>query len=175
MKTNIALVGFMGVGKSTAGKILARRLGKRYIEADSLISKRAGKSIAQVFKDEGEIAFREIEIEVIKELASKEGLVIDCGGGVVLNRINVDRLKQNAKIIWLKASPSTILKRTSTVGDRRPLLDQQKNMSSIQSLIRFRKPFYDRAADIEVDTSKLSTESVVSKIIGRLKEYADFN
>jgi shikimate kinase len=69
----------------------------------------------------------------------------------------------------------TILKRTSSDGDRRPLLNQQKNMSSIQSLIRFRKSFYEHSADIEVDTSKVSPESVVSEIIERLKEYVDFN
>ena len=159
----------MRVGKTTVGRLLAQRLDKRYVETDSIIVKKAGKSIAQVFEDDGEIAFREIEIEVVKELASKEGLVIDCGGGVVLNRINIDRLKQNAIIIWLKASADIILKRTSSDGDQRPLLNQKKNVSSIQSLIRFRKSFYEWAADIEVDTSKMSPESVVSEIIEQQK------
>ncbi len=71
------------------------------------MSQRAGKSIPQIFQEDGEIAFRELEIEVIKEIASKENLVIDCGGGVVLNKINIDRLKQNAIIVWLTASPRT--------------------------------------------------------------------
>ena len=122
MKSNVALIGFMGVGKSAVGKALAERLGKKYVEVDSLIVQKAGKSITQIFQEEGEIAFRELEIEVIKEIALKKNQVIDCGGGVVLNKINIDRLKQNAVIIWLTASPEVILKRTTLDGDVRPLL-----------------------------------------------------
>ena len=92
---------------------------------DSLIDEKAGKSIPRIFQEDGEIAFREMEIEVIKEIASRKNQVIDCGGGVVLNKINIDRLKQNAVIVWLTASPSDILKRLPD-GDREAFV-QGKN------------------------------------------------
>jgi len=174
MKTNVALIGFMGVGKTSVGKLLAQRLGKSYIETDSLIVKKAGKSIPRVFKEDGEIAFREREIEVVKELVLNEGLVIDCGGGVVLNKINIDRLKQKAVVVWLTASPSIILKRTAD-GDWRPLLNQNKGIAGIKSMIRLRKPFYEQAAEIKIDTSEMNMESVVNTIIERLKQHEDFH
>jgi shikimate kinase len=167
MKTNVALIGFMGVGKTVVGNLVAQRLDKEFVETDSLIVQKAGKSIAKIFKEDGEIAFRDTEIEVIKE-------VIDCGGGIVLNKINIDRLKQKAIVVWLAASPNTILKRTAAGRDERPLLSQNKGISGIQSMIHLRKPFYEQAADIKVDTSRLSTESVASKIIERLAEFEDF-
>jgi shikimate kinase len=174
MKTNVALIGFMGVGKTVVGNLVAQRLDKQFVETDSLIVQKAGKSIAKIFKEDGEIAFRDTEIEVIKELAPEEGLVIDCGGGIVLNKINIDRLKQKAIVVWLTASPNTILKRTAADRDERPLLSQNKGIAGIQSMIHLRKPFYEQAADIKVDTSRLSTESVASKIIERLAEFEDF-
>ena len=84
------------------------------------MSKRPGKQFREYFQEDGEIAFRQLEIEIIKKLASQENLVIDCGGGVVLNKINIDRLRQNAIVVSLTASPETILKRTSSNGDGRP-------------------------------------------------------
>ncbi len=175
MKTNVALIGFMGVGKTSVGKILAKRLGRKYAEVDSLIVQKAGKSITEIFEQDGEIAFRDIEIAVIKEVASKGNLVIDCGGGVVLNKINIDRLKLNAVIVWLTASQDTILKRTSSDGDGRPLLKKNNGISDIRSSIRSRKPYYEQAADIKVDTTYLDVESVVLQIIGKLKENEDFH
>ena len=91
MKTSVALIGFMGVGKSAVGEELAARLGKKLVRVDALIESKAGKSIPRIFEEEGETTFREREIEVIKEIAAEKDQVIDCGGGVVLNRINIDR------------------------------------------------------------------------------------
>lgn len=174
MKTNVAIIGFMGVGKSTVGKLLAKKLGKQYVETDSLIVKRVGKSIPQIFKEDGEIAFRELEIEIIKELALKEGQVIDCGGGVVLNKINIDRLKQSSIVVWLTASPLAIARRTSFDGDGRPLLNYRNDITNIRSLLHERKPFYELASEIEVNTTGKSVELVVNKIIERLKQHEDF-
>lgn len=175
MKNNVALTGFMGVGKTSVGKLLAERLGKKYVEADSLIVEKAGKAIPRIFQEDGEIAFRQLEIEIIKKLASQENLVIDCGGGVVLNKINIDRLRQNAIVVSLTASPETILKRTSSNGDGRPVLKQNNGIGGIISLLRLRKPYYEQAAEIKIDTSKLSIESAVAKIIEQLKENEDFH
>jgi shikimate kinase len=175
MKNNVALIGFMAVGKTSVGKLLAEELGKQYIEVDSLIVEKAGKSIPQIFREDGEIAFRQMEIEIIQKLACQEKLVIDCGGGVVLNKINIDRLRQNAIVVWLVASPQTILKRTAVDGDARPVLKQTNGIEGIKFLLRLRKPYYQHAADIKIDTSKLSLESTVARIIELLKENEDFH
>jgi shikimate kinase len=174
MKTNVALIGFMGVGKSAVGKILADDLAKKFIETDFLIVQKTGRTIPQIFREEGEIAFREKEIGIIKEVAAFTNQVIACGGGVVLNKINVDRLRQSGMMVWLTASPEVILKRTVADRDGRPLLPAEVNLADIRSMLRFRKPFYQRAADIEVDTSDLDIEHLVKHIIEKLREHADF-
>ena len=170
MKTNIALIGFMGTGKTAVGEALARKSGKRFVELDSLVAQKAGKPIPEIFQRDGEIAFRELEIEVTKEVSAGKNLVIACGGGIVLNKINVDRLRRDSVIVYLTASPSVILKRTLKDGETRPLLYVQDKMSEIRELLRFRKPFYERAADISINTSRLDVDSVVDQIISRVKE-----
>ena len=90
MKTNIALVGFMGVGKTAVGEALAKKLDRKFVELDLLIEQRAGKPIPEIFQQDGEVAFRELEIEVTKEVSRDKNLVIACGGGLVLNKINID-------------------------------------------------------------------------------------
>jgi len=175
MKTNIALIGFMGTGKTAVGKALAEKLGKKFVELDSLIEQKAGKSIPEIFKQDGEIAFRELEIEVTKEVARGKNQVIACGGGVVLNKINIDRLRKESLIVYLTASPKIILKRTSNDAEERPLLKVANPALTIQELLKFRRPFYERAADIKIDTSKLDVDSIVEQIINKLKEHESFN
>ena len=104
IKSNIALIGFMGTGKTSIAKDLATKLKKEFIHTDDFISVKAGKSIPKIFEQDGEQKFRELEIEVVKEISDKKNVVIDCGGGVILNVINIERLKKNAKIILLTAS-----------------------------------------------------------------------
>jgi shikimate kinase len=174
MKTSIALIGFMGVGKSTLAKNLAVRLGKKLVEVDSLISAKAGKTIQDIFHDEGEIAFREMEISVIKEISSGQNLVIDCGGGVALNKINLDRLKQNAVIVWLTASPEVILNRTIMLEDQRPLLQGKNKVSEILQMMRSREFYYQSAADVTIDTSKGDTFSLTEEIIDKVMINADY-
>ncbi|HEY82555.1 MAG TPA: shikimate kinase [Dehalococcoidia bacterium] len=170
MKTNLALIGFMGAGKTAVGKVLAERLGKEFIELDALIEQRAGKTIPEIFQQDGEIAFRELEIEAVKEVCGKKNAVIACGGGVVLNQINIDRLRKESLIVYLKALPGVILKRTSSDANERPLLKAADRAAEIRRLVQFRKPFYERAADITIDTSKLDVDSVAEQIIKRVKE-----
>jgi len=122
MKSSIALIGFMGVGKTAVGQALAEKLSRTFVEMDVLIEQKAGKPIPEIFQQDGEIAFREMEIEVAKEVSQGKNQVIACGGGVVLNKINIDRLKKGAVLVYLTASPEVILKRTSGDGDKRPLL-----------------------------------------------------
>ena len=175
MKTNIALIGFMGVGKTAVGRALAKKLNKRFVELDSLIEQKAGKPIPDIFQQDGEITFRELEIEVTKEVATGKNLVIACGGGIVLNKINIDRLRQEAVIVHLTASPQVILKRTSGDGVRRPLLEVADPALTVRELLKFRRPCYERASDIKIDTSKLDINTVVAPIISKIREHESLN
>ena len=123
MRSNIALIGFMGAGKSAVARVLAERLSREFVEMDSLIEEIAGKSIPEIFEQDGEITFREMEIEVTRKVALRSKQVIACGGGMVLNKINVDRLRETSRMVYLKASPRKILERTAADTNERPLLD----------------------------------------------------
>ena len=168
-KTSVALVGFMGAGKTAVGRVLAEKMNKELVELDSLIVEKAGKSIADVFDQEGEIAFRQLEMEVAREVAGRKNQVVACGGGVVLNKINIDRLKAEAVVIYLMASPEAIQERVAGDAEARPLLEGGDKSLAIRELLAFRQPFYQRAADIIIDTSKMGIEAVAEQIIARLK------
>jgi len=171
MKSSIALVGFMGTGKTAAGRLLADNLGKEFIELDALIEKRAGKSIPAIFGEGGEVAFRELEIAAVKEVAGCADTVVACGGGVVLNTINVERLRGNCVIVGLAAAPEVILRRTSGDKNGRPLLAVDDRLKQITELLAYRQPFYERAADITIDTSRLTPGAVAARIIKELGNY----
>jgi shikimate kinase len=175
MKTSIALIGFMGAGKTAVGRALAKKLGKEFIELDPLIEQKAGKTIPEVFREDGEIAFRELEIAVTKEAATRKNVVIACGGGLVLNKINTDRLRQEGVTVYLTATPSVILRRTTSDTEERPLLTVPDPTRTISELLKFRKPFYERAADISINTSRLDIAGVVEEIITRLREHENFS
>ncbi len=175
MKTSIVLIGFMGTGKTTVGKALAKRLGKDFVELDRLIEQRAGKPIPRIFDESGETGFRELEITVARETAGRLNSVIACGGGIVLNQINIDRLRQEGVIVYLTASPEVILKRVSGDAAERPLLRVADPAQTITELLKFRQPFYERAAEITVNTSKMDIAGVVGQIVSRLKERQDFS
>lgn len=164
-KSNIALIGFMGTGKTVIGAKLAQMLEKEFIELDQLIEKKAGKSIPQIFAEDGEIRFREYEIELCKEVSQRENVVIACGGGIVLNKVNLDYLKQSSIIICLKTTPEIIFQRISKDGkEKRPLLNKPDPKAEIKKLIQFRAPFYNAATEYQIDTSNLSIDQVVEKI-----------
>jgi len=171
MKTSIALIGFMGTGKTAVGKSLAQKLHKEFIELDAVIEKKAGKTIPEIFRQDGEIRFRELEIETIRDEANKKNAVIACGGGIVLNTINIDRLRKESVIICLMASPSVILKRTVSDKGGRPLLNVANRLQEIKKLLDFRRAFYTRAADITINTSRLNIDGVTDKILEILKRY----
>ena len=175
MKSNVALIGFMGTGKTAVGQALAGRLHRRLVEVDVIIAQMAGKPIPDIFKNDGEIRFRELEIEAIKQAAAGNKQVIACGGGAVLNTINIERLRASGVTVNLVASPAVILQRTSREEGSRPLLNVQNPLERIQELMKFRKPFFDRAADFTVNTSGLSVDTIADKIIDRLKGYEGFN
>ncbi len=175
MKTNIALIGFMGAGKTAVGKVLATRLGMEFIEMDDLIERAAGKPIPDIFSDAGDIGFRELEIEVTRRAAEGTGHVIACGGGAVLNRINIDRLRETSRTVYLTASPTAVLRRTAADPTERPLLQVDDPKQRIRELMAFRRPFYERAADITVNTSRLTAEGVAGEIVRALRQDEDFD
>jgi shikimate kinase len=175
MKTSIALIGFMGTGKTSVAKVLAQKLGKKYFELDDIIVKNVGKSIPEIFSREGEARFRELEIEAASEVANQKNAVIACGGGIVLNKINIDQLAKENVIICLTASPADIFKRTSQEKGVRPLLNVADRLQQIKTMLKTRRPLYRRAADITINTTGLTIDSVADKIMDALKEYESNN
>jgi shikimate kinase len=105
---NIVLIGYRGTGKSTVGKMLASRLGRELVSTDREIVKRAGRSIPEIVAEHGWEHFRDLESEVCRDLAGRDNLIIDTGGGAILRRENVDVLKRNGRLFWLTASVDTI-------------------------------------------------------------------
>lgn len=170
MRKNIALIGFMGTGKSAVGLELSRRLGTDLIEVDELIAERAGKTIPEIFSKEGEAAFRKLETEVVAEVSRREGAVISCGGGVVLEPRNVDELKKSSVIVLLTAPVEEILRRAYLDGESRPLLNTPDREARARELLGFRYPLYIRAADYIVDTSGLHPREVADAIIDSVRE-----
>jgi shikimate kinase len=168
MKNNIVIIGFMATGKTSVARYLANELGKEYVSTDEMIVKKENKAINSIFEKEGEIRFRELEIEVIKTISKMDNIVVDCGGGIVLNWINVVRLQEKGIIILLTASEEQILER-SALSPERPLLSVQDTQEKINVLLRFRKPFYERAADVCIDTTNLKTDDVVARILEIVK------
>ena len=110
---NIALLGFMGVGKTAVGKVLAKMTGMNYVDIDEIIVDRAGKTIPKIFEEEGELVFREIERAVTHEIAGLDGQIIACGGGTVLDDENLASLRRASKMVLLNAEPETILERVT--------------------------------------------------------------
>lgn len=146
---NVALVGFMGVGKSTVGNFLADLLGFELIDTDKLIEAREAKRISEIFAQQGEGHFRQLESELVRELASSQRKVISTGGGTIMNPKNLESLREHALIACLWASPETIYDRVRN-QTHRPLLQGPDPLSRIRQLMSERAPTYRSAADIMV-------------------------
>ncbi|KAF1086585.1 Shikimate kinase 1 [Sporotomaculum syntrophicum] len=162
MKKNIVLIGFMGVGKSTLGRRLAKRLGYKFIDTDSAIEEITGKTVEQIFRTDGEIRFRSEEKLLARKLAGQTGLVIATGGGMVLEQENVELLKQNGVLICLHADPQVILQRVKNKR-RRPLLSKGNLLENIIRLTREREGAYD-IAELTLDTGKLTYDEMLQEI-----------
>lgn len=156
----------MGTGKTTIGKILAGKLNKTLVEMDDLIIEKAGKSIPKIFEEDGEIKFRELEMVVCKDLSTATDVVISAGGGVVLNKLNIDYLSQSANIVLLEATAKDIFDRISLEGkEKRPLLNNEDPMAEIRRLLSFRRPFYSSAAEFKISTYNKIPEQIATEII----------
>lgn len=172
---NVVLIGFMGTGKTSTGRILAQRLGRAFVDIDAKIEEEAGRSISEIFAAEGEAAFRAIEKAMVRRMAARRGLVISTGGGTVKDTANVAELKKNGAIVCLTATVDAVLARTAHVGDR-PVLDRKDagdRRRAVEDLMAERRALYE-VADYSVDTSELSPLQVVDDIIGYLKREGVF-
>ena len=163
---NIILVGFMGTGKSAAGRLLAEKLNMDFVELDEIIETREKMSIKDIFEKKGEPYFRLIEKEVAKKASSRKNIVISAGGGAIVDEENFKNLKQSGTIICLKASPDTILKRTKGLKNR-PLLNVPDSKKQIEELLKKRELYYNKA-DFSIETDELNPEQVVKKIMDLL-------
>ena len=163
MSKNIVLVGFMGAGKSAVAKNLAMALKRKVVSTDALIEKKEKRPIAAIFKDSGEPYFRSVEKSVVEEVAQESNLIIDCGGGVVLNQNNIDNLKKNGKIFYLSATADVIYERVKN-EKHRPLLDVADPKARIKELLKQRKSRYEQA-DYTLDTSRKAVDEVARKIL----------
>ena len=159
---NIVLVGFMGTGKTAVSKLLAKETGMKYISTDELIEDKERRPINEIFKKSGEAYFRRAEKEMVKKVAQLNNFVIDAGGGIVLDKENVENLKRNGKIVCLFATPEAILERTKRYHHR-PLLNIENPKAKVEELLEFRAPFYAQA-DFSIDTTNLSVEQATQEI-----------
>jgi shikimate kinase len=175
MKSNIALIGFMGAGKSTIGRAVARKLRMDFVETDALAEERAGKSVSVIFSSDGEAAFRSIESEVTEAAALKDGTVISCGGGIVLNPLNIEHLRTKATIVYLQADPHTVWQRITLSSEIRPLLQVGDTLKTIEDLLRYRQPLYRDAADIIIETSGRGVNDIVNDLMMELSKNAGLN
>ncbi|MGC2423290.1 MAG: shikimate kinase [Nitrospirota bacterium] len=160
---NITLVGFMGTGKTTVGRILAKKLGYRFIDVDEEIEREQGVSITHIFSKMGEPYFRQLERGLIKTLSLREGLIISAGGGAVVDENNVEAMKQGGALVCLTARPDEIMKRVGNSSNR-PLLQVPDPMAKIMELMGKREPFYSKA-DFMVDTTTMTPEEVAGEVI----------
>jgi len=156
----IVLIGFMGSGKTTVGKLLAEKLSMEHVDMDDLLVEKSGRpSINDIFTKDGELTFRELEIAVAKGLKDRQNIVLSTGGGVVMNKIILDYLGYNGTIIFLKTS----YEESDSRADKstRPLF---KDAVKARELYNFRLPLYERYAGVTVDTDKKTAEMVADEI-----------
>lgn len=161
----IVLIGYRGTGKSVVGQLLAARLGMPCIGMDARIVEKAGISIPEIVSEYGWQGFRDRESELARELAGLDGVIIDTGGGVIERAENIEALKVQSLIIWLKASVDTIVSRIEG-GTERPALTSGKTFTEeVSEVLERRMPKYKAAAHYEIDTDELTAEQVADRII----------
>lgn len=160
---NLALIGFMGTGKSSVGRALAEQLNFRFLDTDEMIESRAGKTISEIFAQNGEPAFRELEKCVVADLQSQQKVVISTGGGLVTNLENLESLKTHSLVVCLWASPEGIWERVRNQSHR-PLLQTADPLAKIRDLLGKREAFY-KQADVLVNTERRSIKEVVQHVL----------
>jgi shikimate kinase len=164
---NVVLVGFMGAGKSSVGRILAKRLGRCFVETDEMITAAEGRPIPEIFAERGEAHFRALEDEAVRLLALKRGDVIATGGGLPCRDGRLEALRAIGTVVWLSGDFATLYERALRGGDR-PML-HGRTREQAEALYETRKSFYSRA-DLAVDTTPLNPDQVAARVAAALAE-----
>ena len=165
---NIFFVGLMGAGKTTIGKLLAKKLKKTFYDTDHEIEKKLGVKVSVIFELEGEEGFRKRETQMIDELTQKKDIILATGGGAVLSEANRRLLKERGKVIYLNAKPQHLAKRMAFDKDR-PLLQQGNILDTLNNLYQERHPLYLGVSSFVVDTGQQKTQTIINKIEALLK------
>lgn len=168
----ISLIGYRATGKSTVGKNLASELARPFYDSDQFITEAAGKSIAEIFSEQGEDEFRLLESEAVTKLMQMKDAVIAWGGGVVLKKTNRSEIRRSHRTIWLQASAENIFERMyadSNSQQSRPPLTDLGPMQEIQSNLEKRDKLYRECADLTIETNNLSVEEIVEQILNGLE------
>lgn len=166
---NIVLIGYRGTGKSAVSSIVAEKLGMEIISMDAEIVRLAGRPIPQIVEEEGWPGFRDRESALAAELSKRDGLIIDCGGGIIERPENIEALKKNGQVFWLKSSVDTIVRRIE--GDtQRPSLTKGRTFTEeVSEVLAVRTPKYSAAADFEVDTDTVTPLQVAEVILQKAR------
>jgi shikimate kinase len=166
-RSSIFLIGYRATGKSTVARLLAARLGWDAVDADEVLETQHGRTIRQIFAEEGEAGFRDKEAAVLEALCQRPRLVVATGGGVILREANRGRLRATGRVIWLTADAQTIwsrLQQDPATSERRPALTVG-GLAEVEELLRVREPLYRSCADLVIDTVGRSPEEVVAHIL----------
>lgn len=166
---NLFLIGFMGAGKSSVAAALAQALGREAIEMDQRIAAQEGMAIPEIFAQRGEPYFRACETRLLESFFQGDSRIVSCGGGVPMREENVAAMRRCGRIVLLAARPKVILDRVKD-SNQRPLLEGHKDVPYISQLMEQRRPKYEAAADIRVDTSDLTIEEVCQEILRQIAQ-----
>ena len=172
---NIVLIGYRCCGKTSAGKYIAEKLNRTFLDTDELIREKVSVGIDDIVSRHGWDHFRELERDVIQEVSSHDNLVVATGGGVVTDRRNIENLKKNGVIIWLYTDLKTIKKRMQEdtgTGENRPSLTGMDSLDEIECVMKEREPLYESAADVSIDTGSMRVDEVGELVLikaGKLK------
>lgn len=169
-RKNVVLIGLMGSGKSTVGRMVAAKLGFQFFDTDQIITRIAGRSIPHIFEHEGEVAFRERESAALRSLLNREHCVIATGGGIVTQERNHPVLRHLGFIVWLDASVATLHRRTASSHDR-PLLKGDDPKAKLQRLLDARQPLYKQLADLRIATDELSQDETAYGLAESVRVY----
>jgi shikimate kinase len=161
---NIYLIGLMGSGKTTLGKILSKKLDKHFYDSDQVIEEKLGVNVPMIFEYEGEAGFREREKDILKELVNKQNIVLATGGGIILSECNRDLLAKNGIVIYLKSNQKDLALRMKN-DKTRPLLKNGNVELIIKKLCQEREPLYEEIADFKIATKNKRIHEVVNEII----------
>jgi shikimate kinase len=167
----ITLIGYRGSGKSSVARLLAAKLNLTWIDSDDVIEERSGRSIHDIFSEDGEPEFRRLEHTVIRELTSQDSLVIAAGGGAILAEENRMAMRAAGPVVWLQASVANLAKRIQNddaTVDRRPSLTGQAVADEVEAVLRSRHSLYADAATMTVNTDGLTLEQVAEEIVQQL-------